>query len=270
MAEGDDNATTTTWLSGLDETLREDPSLTALGDADLVPMPKALAKSYVDTKRLVGRDKIPMPTTPEEYATVFERLGKPKTHDAYGLELPQDLPETAKPLMGENQQWFKEAVHKANLTDAQAKALWAEYTQKIMKTSTDVAEQYKQEMAAAELKLRAEHGTAYDAKIALANRALKELGGDELVELVAQTGLGRHPEGLKMMIKLGEIIAEEQGIDSSTGAPKGSAATLEQQLSETMADSAYMNAYDPRHKLVVQKALMLRRQLEDWNRRKAV
>jgi hypothetical protein len=257
------------WLQSLDAPLQTEASLADFKDTDLVPMPKSLAQAYVDTKRMVGRDKIPMPTNDAEYATVFERLGKPKTPAEYEVALPPDLPETVKPLMQQDEQWFREVAHAADLTTAQAKRLWAKYSEKITTSSKNLAEQFKQEMAATETQLRAQHGTAYDAKLALANRAMKELGGEELVQLVAHTGLGRHPEGMKMLIRLGEIMAEEQGIDTNTGMPRGSAASLEQQLNETMADKAYFNRNDPRHAQVVRQALELRRQIDVWQKRAA-
>jgi len=259
----------TAWRTSLDENLQSDPSLASFTGGekgeDLVPMPKQLAKAFVDTKALVGRDKIPMPKTDEEWAATFTKLGRPENADGYEIGLPENTPDKVKPVLAEDEKWFRQAALDANLTAAQAKKLWDGYTGRALKGAEELSSQMKQEMADAETALRAKYGTSFDARMALANRAVEELGGSELVELIAQTGFGRHPKGIEMMMKLGGLLAEERGIDVNTGEPKGSALTIEDKIRANMADNAYTDASHPNHKAIVTQTLKLREQLEEFH-----
>ena len=43
----------------------------------MISMPINVARSYINAEQLIGRDKIPIPKTPEEWDATYKRLGKP-------------------------------------------------------------------------------------------------------------------------------------------------------------------------------------------------
>ena len=64
------------WKSSLPEDLRMDPSIAN------APSVESMAKSYVSAQRMVGLDKIAVPTehsTDEEWTQVYDKLGRPET-----------------------------------------------------------------------------------------------------------------------------------------------------------------------------------------------
>lgn len=106
------------WRSGLPADLLTDKSLESfksVGD---------LAKSYVETKRMVGAPLTPPgpDAKPEQLAAYRQRLGIPEAPDKYEIELPP-------PAEGSGFQWdphwvgrMKESFHKAHMSPAQIKA----------------------------------------------------------------------------------------------------------------------------------------------------
>lgn len=89
---GADPNATPDWRSGWDDTLKNDPALKDVKD------PAALAKMYLDTKKLVGQ-KLGIPgkdATPEAKAAFHEAMGVPKDAAGYEFKAPENLPEALK------------------------------------------------------------------------------------------------------------------------------------------------------------------------------
>ena len=66
------------WKESLPDDLRDNPSLKSIQD---VP---GLAKSFIHAQKMVGADKIPVPTehaTKEDWDAVYSKLGRPATPD---------------------------------------------------------------------------------------------------------------------------------------------------------------------------------------------
>lgn len=110
--------------------LAKDPMLAGFGsEADL-------AKSYLETKKLVGQ-KLGIPgadATPEAKAAFYEALGVPKTADAYGFEKPTDLPEKLAEIYDpENQQEWAEFFREQGIPKEAANAIRNKYLAEIKK-----------------------------------------------------------------------------------------------------------------------------------------
>ena len=70
------------FVSSLPEDLRTEPSLQNIQDVN------QLAKGYVSAQRMVGADKMAIPTknsTPDDWKEVYTKLGLPETPDNYGV-----------------------------------------------------------------------------------------------------------------------------------------------------------------------------------------
>lgn len=64
-------------------------------------------------------------------------------------------------------------------------------------------------------------GAAFEVNLKTAQKAIAKFGSDEFKTLLDETGLGNHPEFLRLFWKLGKTISEENIINPSDGAPNG-------------------------------------------------
>src|SRR5699024_3254227 len=62
-------------------------------------------------------------------------------------------------------------------------------------------------------------GAKFDENLAAAEQAVKALATPELKELLDNTGLGNHPEMVRLFVKLSPLVREDQGL--STGGTRG-------------------------------------------------
>lgn len=106
-------------LGTLDDDIKENKSW------EKFKSPADLAKSYLELQKMVGHkgDFVGADATPEETQAMWNKLGKPETAEAYGIELPSNL----KELEGATEKVNKiaELAHEANLTTDQASKLFA-------------------------------------------------------------------------------------------------------------------------------------------------
>ena len=219
-----------------------------------------LAKGYMNAFNLVSRDKIPMPQTADEWQEVYNRLGRPNEAAEYNIGVRDELPEEFKEIMSKNMDWFRMTAHELGLNSDQASQLYTKYTDYIYDEAQKQNDLIESEMHEAESALRNEYGEAFDGKMLLANRAITEVGGEDLISLFERTGMGRNPTVVKAFIKIGEMISEETGLDVS-GQPSDSNDDLDAQIAAIQANPAYMDAKAPEHKVLVDKLakLMARR-----------
>jgi hypothetical protein len=244
-------------LEGLDFNDRDAGVLKRFGDVG------ALAKGYLNAFNLVGRDKIPMPQTEEEWNEVYDRLGRPKEAGEYNLTVGDDLPQEFKEAMAKNMGWFQDTAHRLGLNAEQAGKLYSEYAGFVHEQATLQNETVIQEMDAAREELKGELGEAYEGKMTLANRAIEELGGEDLISLFERSGMGRNPTVVKAFIKMGEMMGEDVGLDTEGHATE-TFDQLDEQIAAIQANTAYLDEKAPEHKVLVEKMqkLMQRRHPE--------
>ena len=109
------------FVDTLPEDVRSEPSLKNFQDAG------QLAKSYVHAQRMVGADKISVPTkhaTDEDWNQVFSKLGVPDSPDKY--EVKYELQEGANDTPVKN---FIAEAHKLNLLPHQVQGVLNYYSQ---------------------------------------------------------------------------------------------------------------------------------------------
>jgi len=213
---------------------------------------------------MIGRDKIPMPTNDSEFQDVYKRLGRPE--DATGYEL--NLPETPEGYQVNESlmNGFKEQALKAGLNPTQASDLFNWYMgESIGSMSADQAENHKS-FEEAEAQLKTDWGGAYDKNLVIANRAVKEFGGEELQKHLQEINLDNDPILLKAFNHAGKMIMEDGQLDGN-GLPVGeSPAELDAKIGEIMSNPAYTNANDPTHKgLVAQVQALMEKKFTTHN-----
>lgn len=71
-------------------------------------------------------------------------------------------------------------------------------------------------------------GTNFDTTVTSARRAVDRFGSPDLKKALNETGLGNHPELVRMLAKIGKAMAEDSFVDSKNpaGKPKDAASVL--------------------------------------------
>lgn len=243
------------WLADYPEDLRGSKSLQKFKD------PQALAQSYLNAERLLGREKIPMPKTDEEFMDVYRRLGAPEKAEDYGFSLDGVQDQQLRGIVEKDLSWFGEVAAKAGLSKKQATMILEGYVSKAGDGMRAYRDNEAYETQQGLNQLRAEFGVAgADQKMTLATRAARHYMSDELFNAVTQSPVGRNPEFIKFLAKLGEEHAEEIGIDRS-GATAVSPKDLLEEITKAQADPAYLDASHPEHQRVVKRVQSLYEQL---------
>ena len=165
--------------------------------------PVELANGYRNLEKLLGGEKIPMPKSAEDkegWARVYDSLGRPKTADDYGLQLPE----------GGNPEFLKAAsgkFHDLGLSKGQAEALAHWYNEQAT-GQIGAAQQAQAAKAGQDLQaLRGEWGGAWDENVELGRRAARQFGLDNGKLEALENALGTG-EMLKFMSRIGRGLTE--------------------------------------------------------------
>ncbi|HXG17176.1 MAG TPA: hypothetical protein VNK50_13070 [Calidithermus sp.] len=221
------------WRAALPEELRRDKSLESFRDI------AALAKSYIETKRLVGASvRLPGPEAkPEEWEAFWGRLGRPAEPAQYlaqGVKLPELPAETGLSWSPGDVDRFLGAAHRAGLTPRQVQAVldfYAEYSLGL--TDRARAEQAQQEQQrrrqlVAELEKRwgPQGGPLWRQQLSRADAALDELldGAPAEVRQRIVDLVNQEPELAEALARIGEGLIS-RGFVSGDELPAGLSVT---------------------------------------------
>jgi len=171
-----------------------------------------LAHSYIELEKKQGS----MHTIPGEKATqeeldaFYKRLGKPEAADKYSFDQKYEA-----------EKRFAEAAFKANLSDKQAKELY----DFILNIGESQKNQYGELLAKkaqeTDALLQKEYGNLFEQKIGNYTKALKLLGGGEVMKQLEETGLAYDPGFVKLMINAGEALGESKAVIGNGTTPNG-------------------------------------------------
>lgn len=73
-------------------------------------------------------------------------------------------------------------------------------------------------------------GDAFDANMNVANKALDEFGTPELKKVLADTGLGNHPEVIRAFYKMGQLISQDSVATAISASRAGGPKTQAQRM----------------------------------------
>ena len=174
--KGDDGTFDPGWVDRLPESLRAEASLR------IMPTISDLAKSYVETKKLVGT-KLEMPnekSTPEQLASWRKTVGAPDKPEGYLGDAktlrPDTLPESA--WSSESEKAFLDVAHKHSLPPAAVRDIIALHAADVGKHLQGVGEAQNAALAAEEVKLRTEWGAQFGDNLSAAKRMAQTIGLD--------------------------------------------------------------------------------------------
>ena len=182
------------WMSQIGDIAKDEGAADKLGKFEKIG---DLAKSYLELEGKLG-SSIVKPgenASAEEIEAFYKSLGKPETADGYGIK-------------GEEAKLFREIAYNNNLTDEQAKAMFAS----LQEIGKNAAQQQKQAFEAmsktTQKELEEEYGNQYPAKIEMLKRGIKNYGGETLGAKLQQAGLLADKDVVKLFILLGEQSSE--------------------------------------------------------------
>jgi hypothetical protein len=148
------------------------------------------------------------------------------------------------------------------LSAKQATGLLDWYTQESEYARQSISEEVKAEETKAWAALREMWGPVTDRNVALAQRVVMEVGGEDLSKALNETGLGNNPAFLRFAAKIGEMMVEDGLIrPDSIGMGK---ADVQKELDLITSNSkhAYWNREDPGHMKALERVRELHLLLE--------
>ncbi len=177
------------FLQQLPEEIRDHPSLQSINDVG------NLGLSFVNAQRLIGADKIPLPKNPTEddLSNIYSKLGRPDEPSGYAIQADGQI------LTEGDVNTYTDIAHKLGLSKTQANGILDYYRSSIQQTTEAMSKDAQQEKQMIEESLKAEWGANYDAKVNQANRAVADIAGEDLLNMVLEDGtkVGNHPAFIK-------------------------------------------------------------------------
>lgn len=254
---GTDGALMEGWQSTLDEDIRDEKCLATIPDV------KSMAKSLVHAQKLVGKDKIAVPTeasSEAEWGTYWDAGGRPTTAEDYHFTRPEELSEDHYNQDVANA--YQSLFHKLGLSQRQADEIFKFNTSNIVSALTKQAQD--EDLAMTELVngLKVEWGNAYDQKVHLGNLAVeKGTNGDPDFKKRLTDAFGNHPDFIRFAANVGSNFIESGAVKSEMIPTPGD---LQERIDEETASKAYgINFAEhgftlKQHKAQVQKVYDLR------------
>jgi len=246
--------TSKSWKETISEEYRNDPNISKFTEID------ALAKSYINATKMIGADKITVPTnssTEEHWEEVYSKLGRPESADKYKLDFKSEV----APIDEGAIKSFAEVAHKTGLNERQAQAILdfykanSEQSLQQSKIDTETAQ------ANAEQQLRKEWGGNFDANIKRAGAIAKQNMNPEILDMQLKDGtrLGDHPDFIKGFANIANLLSE----DKFVGTGQDNDATIRDYDAEIKAitedlKGPFWNSGHPDHDKLVQQVLTLR------------
>ena len=217
------------WQSTLPEGYRDEASLKTVNDG------KVLAKMFVDTKRMVGKNTIAIPddTSPkDEWDSYYDAGGRPLTAADFNLTRPEEMPEEY--YNTELATAAQDLFHEIGLSQKQANALFAFNNNNVIAQLAKKVQ--SDEFAMTELKnsLSTEWGSAYEQRVHLGNVAVEQgVGDNEELKARVIKKYGNDPDLIRVFSNLGAKFVEHGTVDTSKFIPTPS--DLQVQINELMA-----------------------------------
>lgn len=204
------------WPEGMPDDVKLSPSIKPFVGKDGKLNHAELAKSYVHTKKKVGEKGIQVPTEQspqQEWDEYFEKVGWSPEIEGYDLKAPE-----GSQLTEESLESFKKLFHENRVPKAQAQKI-LESIDQTTKTSLDSqTEKLQSEINEGVENLKKEWGEAFDSKLTMSKKVLKENGSEDLQKMLAEDpSLGSNPHLIKFLHGIGEKMYGEDSIPSKGG-----------------------------------------------------
>lgn len=169
------------------------------------PKIEDMGRSYQNLEKLLGREKVPVPTGDDDdegWNRWYAAMGRPEAPDKYEFKRP-DLP-TDLPYDEDTEKAFREWAHKNGLNKRQANNLYDAFVKTQVERHAAYHDHQKQSRAKIEMDLRREYGNGYDGKVGLAKTAIRQFADPDYLAWLDESGMGNDPRMIRAWIKVGE------------------------------------------------------------------
>ena len=249
--------TTSSWKDSISEAYRNDPNIEKFTEID------ALAKSYINATKMIGQDKVVIPTnnsTEEHWDEVYAKLGRPESADKYTLDAKSEVVNFDETAIKS----FAEQSHKLGLNNKQAQGILEFYKNNMEGTAQQSKIDTETAQAQAEQQLRQEWGRDFEGKVKQAGALAKANINPEVLDMTLSNGtrLGDHPEIIKGFAKIASMMQEDK-IVATESENAQSVSNIEEEISSIINDrqGPYWNKGHPDHDKMVQQVYTLREML---------
>jgi len=182
-------------------------------------------------------------STPEEIDEFHTKIGRPKESTEYGLQERQGADkEFAAHMEG--------VMHKAGVPKGIAEAITAGYEEWSKKVEEAQATEDKIADAKADKKIREIMGSTYDAQLANANLAIDALAAkiDPNFAAELKKDIPFDVNAFQLFAKIGALVAEDPGLQSSTGNVGFTPKDALDKANEIMQNNPYYISPEPKGK----------------------
>ena len=257
--EATTSTTQSTWKDSISEEFRKDPNIEKFTEID------ALAKSYINATKMIGQDKVAVPTnnsTEEAWNEVYDKLGRPESAEKYSLDAKSKVVSLDENAVKQ----FAETSHKLGLNNKQAQGLLEFYKTNMEGTAQQAKIDTETAQAQAEQELRSEWGREFDTKVKQAGSLAKANMKPEILDMTLSNGtrLGDHPEIIKGFAKIAGMMAEDKIVSTESESVQSNQ-NIQDEIDSIVNDKAspYWNKGHPNHDKQVQQVYTLREMLSD-------
>jgi hypothetical protein len=255
--EATTSTTQSTWKESISEVYRNDPNIEKFTEID------ALAKSYINATRMIGQDKVVIPTnnsTEDQWNEVYDKLGRPESAEKYSLDAKSKVVSLDENAVKQ----FAETSHKLGLNNKQAQGLLEFYKQNMEGTAQQAKIDTETAQAQAEQELRSEWGREFDTKVKQAGSLAKANMKPEILDMTLSNGtrLGDHPEIIRGFAKIAGMMAEDKIVSTESESVQSNQ-SIQDEIDTIINDKAspYWNKNHPSHDKQVQQVYTLREML---------
>lgn len=215
-----------------------------------------LAKSYTNLEHLLGKEKVPVPTDPndEEAVERWVNAVRPESPDAYEFAHTEtDLPQGMSYDI-ELEQSFRNRAHQLGLMPHQAKALHEEY----FKLQTERHAQYlkmrEENRNHLQHELERNYGKEFPAVARRSKTMMVKYADEGFVQFLDETGLGDDPRMVAMLDRMGRDL---EGSSRLVGKPQAEGSPQDVQAAiasfREKNHKALYEADHPNHQSAVQQ-----------------
>ena len=251
------STTQSTWKDSISEEYRKTPNIEKFTEID------ALAKSYINATKMIGQDKLAVPTnnsTEEAWNEVYDKLGRPESAEKYSLDAKSKVVSLDENAVKQ----FAETSHKLGLNNKQAQGLLEFYKQNMEGTAQQAKIDTETAQAQAEQELRSEWGREFDTKVKQAGSLAKANMKPEILDMTLSNGtrLGDHPEIIRGFAKIAGMMAEDKIVSTESESVQSNQ-SIQDEIDTIINDiaSPYWNKNHPSHDKQVQQVYTLREML---------
>jgi hypothetical protein len=208
-----------------------------------------LGKSYMNLEQMLGREKVPVPTSDDDtegWERWYAAMGRPEAPDKYEFkrpELPSDLPYDE-----EMEKEFREWAHINGLSKRQAQSFYEGYVKRQIARHTDWSNQAKETRQQAEAALRREYGRNYDQAIQQAKAAMMTYADPDFHRYLDESGAGNDPRMIRIFARIGKELRGDTRLQGRTEAANPADAQKAIAEFRTKHNDALYNRDHPEHK----------------------